>query len=579
MGNGGIQLRISDLLFAVQKRWAIIVALTFIGGLFGVLLTGMSYVQSSLASYNISGTMAINTLRADGTYLYGDDAPSQNDFHLAEDMVDTVIYMLRSVRVLNEVINREELLGVDYTDIRSGMSVTSYNGTQILEMTINWSNDEEGKAIWNAIVDCANELMPETLQIGHLAVINQCTAILVGVGGMGKTVPIFLAMLGFVAGLGFAIMELLMHPTLINVKDVETVFGLETIGLIPRDEAHFKKKGSILVNDEATSSVVTQNYSAAAYILRNRLGTKEKHHCFYVTSATNREGRSTVAANLAIQLSDMEHHTLLVDFDTKNPSLGALFMNNVDYEHSLNALYRGEITEQEAITTLTGYLDILPSVLEYNSVSLDGMVIDLIKKLSERYEYVILDAPPVGKESDTLSLNQIANTVLYVVGYDNATIPAIQDALEKLDKSGIRVLGCVVNNVQGIRYRDLGSKDDARKRIQHAQTKKRDKKKEFSNAQKEDENPMVSAAASKKLKTKQEKKSGAKGKATDAEQPQVNQHIERERRNIIEELSEEEHPKQTLSDQDMFMGLYKIGLDSEQEETNKGNGENSAGTP
>ena len=61
MRNGGIQLRISDLLFAVQKRWKIIVALTFIGGVFGMLLSGMTYVQSSLATYDISGSMAINT--------------------------------------------------------------------------------------------------------------------------------------------------------------------------------------------------------------------------------------------------------------------------------------------------------------------------------------------------------------------------------------------------------------------------------------------------------------------------------------------------------------------------------------
>ena len=69
-------------------------------------------------------------------------------------------------------------------------------------------------------------------------------------------------------------------------------------------------------------------------------------------------------ANLAIQLSDLEKHVLLIDFDMKNPTLGSLFLNKVEYEHSLNALYAGNITEKEAITSLTGYLDILPTVLE-----------------------------------------------------------------------------------------------------------------------------------------------------------------------------------------------------------------------
>ena len=271
MGNGGIQLRIGDLLFAVQKRWKIIVMLTLLGGMFGLLLSGMSYVQSSLTSYSISGSVSINTLSPDGKYLYGDDAPSQNDYHLAEDMVDSVIYIMRSDRVLEEVINREELLGISYEDIRNGMSISSYSSTQILEMTINWANDEEGKEIWHAIIDVANEIMPETLLIGHLAIINDCKATLLGVGGTGRTFPILLAILGFAAGVGFAVMELLMHPTLTNVKDIETVFGLETIGLIPHDDAYFKKTGSILVREETGSSAVAQNYAAIAWVPREAI--------------------------------------------------------------------------------------------------------------------------------------------------------------------------------------------------------------------------------------------------------------------------------------------------------------------
>ena len=354
---------------------------------------------------------------------------------------------------------------------------------------------------------------------------------------------------------------------------METVFGLETIVLIARDEDFVKKKGSILVQDDIGSSMVAQNYSAAAYILRNRLGTKEDHHCFYVTSATNREGRSTVAANLAIQLSDMEHRTLLVDFDIKNPSLGSLFMGSVDYEHSLNALYRGEITEQEAITTLTGYLDILPTVLEHNAVPMDGVIMDLIKKLSEKYEYVILDAPPVGKESDTLSLNQIANTVLYVVGYDSATIPEIQSSLEKLDKSGIRVLGCVINNVQGTRYHSLGDKEEVRKRIQKAKKKKEKAEERFPGAeQAADENLPLTRS---KKKAKEDKKSAPAEAAPQAPAPVQEAApaptVIRERRNVLEDVSITEEAERLASDQEMLESLYRIGIENREHPDKPGN--------
>lgn len=78
---------------------------------------------------------------------------------------------------------------------------------------------------------------------------------------------------------------------------------------------------------------------------------------------------------------------------------------------------------------------------------LDGAVTDMIQRLAGKYEYIIMDSAPVGEVSETLSLNRVANTVLYVIKYDSTPLPAIQNALEKLDKSGIRVLGCMVNGV------------------------------------------------------------------------------------------------------------------------------------
>lgn len=447
MRNGGIQIRVSDMLFILQKRWKTIAGLTLLGLLFGLALSGMTYVQTSFQTFAIKGSFAVSTQNTQGKYINGTTAANNNDYHLAEDMVEAVQYILKSDQVMNSVIGSQELLGVSAEQIRSNLTIDQYGDTQILEMTLTWRTPAEGLEIWNAVVSAANQELPRVLQLGTLVMVNESRADQVGVGGAGSLkMWMLLAVLGFAAGVGLAMMELLVHPTLNNVKDVESVLGLETIGVIPQDNRFFGKEGSILAKDGKNAEVV-QNYSAAAYILRNRMGTKEKHHCFYVTSASSREGKTAVAANLAVQLSDMEHKTLLIDFNTRNPGLGSLFLSEVDYAHSLNALYRGEATEEEAITSLTGYLDILPTVLEHTAIPMDGTVEELFRRLTEKYEYVIIDAAPVGQVSDTLSLNRVAHAVLFVVGYDNATMNDIQSSLEKLDKSGIRVVGCVVNGV------------------------------------------------------------------------------------------------------------------------------------
>ena len=68
----------------------------------------------------------------------------------------------------------------------------------------------------------------------------------------------------------------------------------------------------------------------------------------------------------------------------------------------------------------------------------------------EPYEYVVCVASSLCGFSDALRLNKLANNVLFVVRYDATPLPALQDAIEKLDKSGVRVLGCVVNETQSL---------------------------------------------------------------------------------------------------------------------------------
>lgn len=510
MRSTGIQLRIGDLLYALLKRWKLIVSLTFMGMVFGLLLTGMTHIQSSLQSYDIRGSFAISTY-ANGTFLGGNTRPTNQDFTTAENMVDSVSYLLRSVRVLEEVINDQAILGTSASDLRSRLAVSRHNATQILELRLSWLNPEEGIAIWQSVIEQTNLILPAVLKMGSLIIINEPVASVTIVGSSGNTLALLLTALGFAAGAGFAVLELLVHPTLTNVKDIETMFGLETIGIIPRDNIYFRqKKTSLLVQEDTGSSDIIQNFASAAYILRNRLGNKEQHHCFYVTSAIAQEGKTTVAANLAIQLSDMERRTLLIDFDMRNPSLGSLFLGNVDYNRSLNSVYRGEATAKDAITTLTGYLDLLPMVLEHNGIMLDSAIVDLITQLKEEYEYVIIDASPVGIASETLSLNQVAATVLFVIGYDMASIPEIQNSLEKLEKAGTRILGCIANVVQNSRSKGFGKDEERRK---PARPKKTKKEKDFTAKEEEQENEIKALLRNGKKKEKQEvpeqeKKSG-----------------------------------------------------------------------
>ncbi len=445
--DNGIHIRVGDILYGIMKHRVLIMALTAAGLMIGMVLSGISYLRGEMSKeYLITSSFSVNTQTNSGLFTSGYDFPSYNDMNMARDMVHAVSYVLKSDKMLKEIIESLGLLGITTKDIEDNLSFAQYEETQIIEASLYWRNANEGILILSEINDKAPQMLMEVLRVGSVSVINDPSSKYLIGGNVNIVLWGYMAMLGLGLGLGITLLELLMRPTLLNVQDMESVFGLEILCEIADDKAFFSRR-SLLV-DAGLKSKVGESFASAAHIIHNRLRKKEGPHMIYITSSLRSEGKTSVLANLAIQLSDQEKKVLLIDLDIKNPVLGSLFLNKVDYEHSLNALYAGDITEKEAITTLTGYMDILPAVLESSSIPLDSNLFHVIRALAKGYDYVLMDTAPVGLTADPMSLNQIASEALFVARYDGASFQEIKDALERIEKSGIGILGCVINGVQ-----------------------------------------------------------------------------------------------------------------------------------
>lgn len=82
--------------------------------------------------------------------------------------------------------------------------------------------------------------------MGSVAVIDAPEAKYLMGGGSYASLWIIFSLLGLMAGVGMAVLELLMRPTLVNLKDVEDVLGLETLGNVPKDDGYFQKNTQLL---------------------------------------------------------------------------------------------------------------------------------------------------------------------------------------------------------------------------------------------------------------------------------------------------------------------------------------------
>ena len=447
------EIRISDLLYTVFKHRKTILLLGLLGFFCGFVFSGVSFLRNSRTNYAVNCSVAITSQpSADGVVYNNSDYLSSNTFYQTLNMMDAATFVMKSERTLQAAIDRAGLVSVTTQDVSQNLQVSRYNETQVLLLTLTWNNAEAGVQLMNALVDAIKEILPETLMMGSVAMIDAPEAASTTGGGAGQYVRLWVifCVLGLAAGAGLAVLEFFLRPTLLNVKDVEDVLKLETLGSIPKDNSYFQKNMQLLSETHRADADAVQNFASAAHILINRFGTTAEPHWFYVTSAEDGEGKSTVAANLALQLSDMEKRTLLLDLNTRAPRLGGMFLQDLPYSRTLNALYKGESAEPEAVISLTGYLDLLPMVLEPDAVPLDAALFDFLKPIMEPYEYVIIDASSVGRSSDVLRLNKLADHALFVVRHDATPLPVIQDAIEKLNKSGVQLLGCVVNEVQSL---------------------------------------------------------------------------------------------------------------------------------
>lgn len=164
-----------------------------------------------------------------------------------------------------------------------------------------------------------------------------------------------------------------------------------------------------------------------------------------VTSALQGEAKSTTAVNVSIAFAQNQSRILLVDCDLRLPTDAKKL--NAQQSPGLTNLLVGMCTLDEAIQKLPSGLDVLAAGdIPPNPSELLGSprMEQLMKELESRYEYIILDTPPICAVADATILSKMASGVILVVRQGIATRENVNNALEKLKVANAKVLGIVM---------------------------------------------------------------------------------------------------------------------------------------
>jgi capsular exopolysaccharide synthesis family protein len=186
-----------------------------------------------------------------------------------------------------------------------------------------------------------------------------------------------------------------------------------------------------------------------------------------VTSSTSGEGKSTVTANLAMTMTQLGKRTLLVDSDLRKPTVARMF--GLDKEPGLAEVIVGNYEWREVIRTVTdivtggiGMEDLMKTqgisnlhiitsgAIPPNPAELlnSGNMMEFIKEVSEVYDIVLFDAPPVLHVTDAVILGKKVDGVLVIYKAGDIPRTSLKRTVNLLNSVEVDILGIVLNGIR-----------------------------------------------------------------------------------------------------------------------------------
>jgi succinoglycan biosynthesis transport protein ExoP len=256
-------------------------------------------------------------------------------------------------------------------------------------------------------------------------------------------------LLGLAVGIGLSVFFEHMDNTVKTPEDVKAHLGLPFLGMIPEVGKTAPQEGGpapYLLRDP-------QSPVAEAYrVLRTNLifsSAETTGRVLLVSSANPGEGKTTTVANLVAALGENGGRVLAVDADLRRPTLHQHF--GVAKTPGLSDVIVAKCQPSQAVqSTRFRGLSILPcGYVPPNPTELlaSASMRELIATLRKRYDFIVIDAPPILAMADAAVICPHVDGVVLVVWAENCTRPAVQRAVDQVTRVGGKLIGVVLNKV------------------------------------------------------------------------------------------------------------------------------------
>ncbi|MBO1923328.1 polysaccharide biosynthesis tyrosine autokinase [Thiomicrorhabdus sp. 6S3-12] len=261
-----------------------------------------------------------------------------------------------------------------------------------------------------------------------------------------KLIVVTAALLALMLVSGLVLLLKMLNNAFKTTKEVEAKLNLPVLGVLPLVKTGRKHNPLVQLYNKEQNRI----YSESVNTLRTGVMLSSLKHDYkkiVVTSSIPGEGKTTTAANLAFAISHMEK-TLLIEADMRRPNIGKHLGLEVGAAGLANLL-AGTSELEETIYPIDG-LDVMPAG-NVPPNPLELLMNDRFKttldQLSETYQRIIIDSPPVQAVSDALVLGSYADKMIYVIKGGVTPVDIVTKGVGQLLQNNAPLKGVVLNQV------------------------------------------------------------------------------------------------------------------------------------
>jgi capsular exopolysaccharide synthesis family protein len=260
---------------------------------------------------------------------------------------------------------------------------------------------------------------------------------------------------GLMLGVGLAFCAEYFDDSIKLVEEAEQLIGLPLLGTIPDVPASGRARSLVLLPQGQERAVAVADVAAAEGFrsLRTNLQCLNvgdaRCRKLAITSPQVHDGKSTIAANLAVCLGLMGQRTLLVDTDLRQPQLSETF--GLAHLPGLTAALRSELLWHKTVRRVGDNLHLLPcGEPAWNSSELlaSQRMRELLSAWETVYDYILFDTPPVLAVTDPVIIGALCHGVLLVVRANVTSTRALKRGQTLLEMAQVPIVGIILNGLK-----------------------------------------------------------------------------------------------------------------------------------